>query len=246
MTEVAPIRPLLARLAAVVWLVAAATFFALEAIAAAGFKPSYSYANNFISDLGVPTPGMLDGHYIDSTRAALMNLDFIAHGAFFVMAAALIFRATAALNGRARTAFLVLALVHGAGMTLVGTFHGSAEALADGTARYHSLGAVLAICGANGAIILAGRNAHRLGASLTYGYASLAIGVLGFLSAAALLASGLDTIPGVWERGAAYSVMLWEIVTGLALLHSLRGRGRSAASVSDQVRDLEAIHATAR
>ncbi|MDX6310265.1 MAG: hypothetical protein QOI06_3311 [Nocardioidaceae bacterium] len=246
MTEVAPIRPLLASLAAVTWMVSAAMFLALEAIAAAAFRPRYSYANNFISDLGVPTPGMLDGHYIDSTRAALMNFNFIADGVLFVTAAVLIFRATAALGDHLRTAFLVLAVVHGLGMTLVGTFHGSSEAIADGTAKYHSLGAVLAICGANAAFILVGRNARRLGASVSYGYASSAIGMLGIVSAVVLVASGLDTLPGVWERGAAYSIMIWEIMTGSALLLSLNGRARNAAAECDQVRDLQAAYAMLR
>ena len=219
--------PIPARRAAVTWLVAGLLWFTLEAIAAAAFRPAYSYAQNYISDLGVPTPGTFQGRQIDSPRAAVMNVNFLAQGILFLLAGLLIFRAAAGRTGRARYAFLGLAGVYAVGSILVGIFHGAAENVTTGTARFHVVGAALAILGGNAAIIVAGSNARRLGASDGYCAASIALGTVGLVSLITLQAGDPFAIPGVWERGAVYSIPIWDIFTGLALLIATRRRWSS-------------------
>ena len=63
--------------AAVAWLSAGLAYLTLEAVAAAAFRPHYSYARNFISDLGVP------GDH--SPLAWLMNLGFCLQGSLFLV-----------------------------------------------------------------------------------------------------------------------------------------------------------------
>ena len=45
--------------AAVLWITAGVGYLILEAIAAASFRPPYSYAHNYIGDLGVTCGGMI-------------------------------------------------------------------------------------------------------------------------------------------------------------------------------------------
>jgi len=52
-------RRLCAVSAAVLWITAGVGYLILEAIAAASFRPPYSYAYNYISDLGVTCGGMI-------------------------------------------------------------------------------------------------------------------------------------------------------------------------------------------
>ena len=228
--------PRRARRAAITWLVAGFLWFALEAFAAAAFIPTYSYARNYISDLGVPTPGIFGGRRIDSPRAALMNANFLAQGILFLLAGLSIFRATVGRTGHARHAFLGLAGVYAVGSILVGLFHGAAQNVGDGTARFHVVGAGLAIVGGNVALIVAGLNARRVGASGVYCVASIALGTVGLVSLITLQAGDPFDIPGVWERGAVYAIPGWDILTGAALLISLR---RAAAPTSDADRAID-------
>ena len=106
----------------------------LEAVAAAAFRPRYSYARNVISDLGVPAQSHL---------AWLMNLGFCVQGTLFLVGA-VVFGA-----GRA---FVALVAANAVGNVLIAVFH-------SGTST-HAVGAVLAIVGGNAAI-LAAPIAHR-------------------------------------------------------------------------------------
>jgi hypothetical membrane protein len=213
------------RSAAVLWLVAGVLWFVLEGIAAAAF-PAYSYATNYISDLGVTVPGTVDGRVIDSPLALVMNVDFVVHGVLFLIAAVLVARAT---SGWMRWLFTALAACHALGLVLVATFHSSAEAQLDGTIGIHVLGANLAIIGGNLALIVAGLAVVRLGRA--HRVFSIAWGAIGL---ACILMLFIDThstwtvLPdGVWERLAVYPMMTWEIVTAFVVLVSIGLRRRS-------------------
>ena len=100
-----------ARLAACAWLAAAASYLASEALAALAFSPRYSYARNFISDLGVPVCGTIfDGRPVCSPLHWLMNGDFVAQGVLFALAA---LAATRLVSARARWALLACAVLNG-------------------------------------------------------------------------------------------------------------------------------------
>ena len=212
------------RIAGAVLVVAALGWFLLEAIAAAQF-PAYSYAHNYISDLGVPDLGTVQGRSLNSPLSWLANFMFITQGILFLVAAALVVRSATA--GVGRWVFLLLAVGYAIGYAMIGTFHGSEQAAADGTFALHVFGGSLAVVCGNLALIVAGLCAHRLGAPVAYRNFSVGISALGIASLATLvvtsgsaagnlLPSGLSD--GIWERGGCYAIIIWELVTGAVLL----------------------------
>jgi Protein of unknown function (DUF998) len=125
-------RRLCAVSAAVLWITAAVGYVTLEAIAAARFRPSYSYVHNYISDLGVTSQGMFQGRVIDSPLAYLMNTAFYLQGTFLLVGAVLVARA---VGSRKSGLFLSLAATNATGNILVGTVHGGPIAGVDSTPR---------------------------------------------------------------------------------------------------------------
>ena len=150
-TQDANRRRLFATSAAAVWIAAGLGYVILEAIAAAGFRNPYSYAHNFISDLGITSRGMFQGRMIDSSLACLMNTAFCLQGALFLVGAVLIVRA---LEAQWAGLFLTLAAANAVGNIVVATFHSGPAAHADGTIWVHQTGALLAIVGGNAAILV--------------------------------------------------------------------------------------------
>ena len=96
----------------------------IEAVAAAAWtQPPYSYATNYISDLGVPDCGTeFQGRAICSPLHSWMNASFMAEGLLFGLGVLLLSRLVA---GRARRVVVALAVAHAVGFVLVGLFHGS-------------------------------------------------------------------------------------------------------------------------
>ena len=189
--------------AAWIWLVGVTGYLVCEAIAAAQL-PGYSYANDYISDLGV---------------SAVMNVGaFIVHGSLFLLGAVVLARTYLPWDWLG-WGFVLAATANAIGNVLVGVFRSGNGG--------HVVGAGLAIVGGNVAVILAGIGSRRLGATRTYRAVSIAIGVFGIACLLALLidgANGSRAIPvGIVERGAVYSIMTWEVLTAAALL-AMRGR----------------------
>lgn len=212
------------RLAGAVLVVAALGWSLLELTAAAQF-PGYSFASNYISDLGVPEPGVVQGRSLNSPLALLANFMFCSQGVLFLLAAVLVVRTATA--GVGRWLFLLLAFGYAVGYVMIGTFHGSEQAVANGTFGLHVLGGSLAVVCGNLAIIVAGLSAHRLGASPAYRNFSVGASALGIASLAILVATSGSAagamlpsgpLDGIWERGGCYALILWELVTGVVLL----------------------------
>ncbi|MCY0386559.1 DUF998 domain-containing protein [Robbsia sp. Bb-Pol-6] len=196
--------------------------FAETLAAAAWATPRYSYARNYISDLGVTGCGMLfHGRLICSPRHAWMNGAFSVEGMLFLLGGLCLARV---VPRPWRTVAPMLGLVHGAGMLLVGTFNGSQAALGDGTLRYHAAGAAAAIAAGNIAAIAAGWVAWRMGARPWMAAVSAALGGFGLISAGLLLGAA-DVVPaGMAERGAVYTIMTWEILLGIAVIRAAPGK----------------------
>ena len=194
------------------WLVSEAV------VAAAWTDPSYSYAANYISDLGVPDCGTeFQGRTICSPQHAWMNAAFMAEGLLFAIAVVLLSRL---VEGRVRRIVVALGIAHGVGMVLVGLFHGSGGGL-DAGLLIHGGGAAVGILCANTLAIMAG-TLRGLGLPTTYRRFSLAAGILGLVSETLV---GVSTATaGLFERGGVYSWLLWGAATGALLL--VRNRHR--------------------
>ncbi|WP_278312409.1 DUF998 domain-containing protein [Lolliginicoccus levis] len=209
--------------AAVVLAAAAAWYLVCEAAAAVAF-PGYSYSRNYISDLGVPVPGVSGGRTIDSPLAWVMNAGFIGHGVLFVLGAFLLARAVP--TGARRGLFLALALVHGAGIILVGAFPAELDTSSGATMGFHVVGAVMAIVGGNLALIAGGALVLRGAVPVPVRMASIGLGITGLACLVMLVASqqagsGIVLGEGAWERGAVYAVQAWELLVAatIATLH---------------------------
>lgn len=192
---------MIGRIAASCWLIAGVAYVALEAIAAAAY-PGYRYAQGFISDLGRP----------DSPLSHLMNTAFVVQGTLFFVASVLLARS---MRGRKSGPFVGFAAANGVGNVIVALVpSGSA-----GIAGVHVSAAVLAIVGGNAAI-LAG--SPFVSGSRWYRVTSVGIAALGLLSfvllAVAAVTSTTMILPGaVWERVSVYTIIGWQVLSGLEL-----------------------------
>ena len=200
------------------WLVAEAV------VAGAWTDPPYSYATNYISDLGVPDCGaQFQGRDICSPLHGWMNAAFVAEGVLFAIGILMLSRS---VTGRVRRVAVALALAHAVGMVLVGLFHGSPAGPDAGLVVHVSAAAVGILC-ANALVIMAGA-VPRLGLPTAYRWFSVVVGGLGLVSEALV---GLSpAVAGVFERGGVYSWLLWGAVTGVLLL------ARRGAPVGQNVR----------
>lgn len=175
----------------IVWITGSFAYLTLEAVAAAAFQPPYSYAVNFVSDLGVPGSS--------SPLAWLMNLGFCVNGVLFLVGAVVL---------NAAGPFLAFAAANALGNIMIAFFHSGSAA--------HAVGATLAIAGGNAAI-LAGSSTiggwHRR--------VSVGLGLFGLLSFVIFVVDLKSaTVPlGVVERCSVYSITVWQLLTAAALLN---------------------------
>jgi hypothetical membrane protein len=218
--------------AGAVWIAAAVVYLVAEVVTAAAF-PGYSYATNYISDLGVPEVGTFQGRAIDSPRHRVMNAAFVVSGILYLVAAMIAVRAS---TSGPRKTFLVFAAVYAIGISLVGLFHGSQESADNGLAALHVGGAGMAIIGGNLAVITAGvsarRSSHRSLPASLYAPASVALGAIGLVSLLMLQIDSSSTAitllaDGTWERLAVYPVTAWQLLTGVAAIVGSRSPGRA-------------------
>jgi hypothetical membrane protein len=192
-------------------------YLAAEFIAAAAWSdPPYSYTHHFISDLGVHGPSTGFGQYMYSPLAWVMNIGFILFGITAVTGVAML----RGLPGGRRWAAIVLAALLAVGVTLVGLFPGSGEALEDGTATYHGLGAFAAFVSGNVLLIVLGRSSRSFGVSPGRGRVLVVLGALGFVSLVAFMAvlsSEGGVLIGLVERGVVYPIVIGLVVVGAAV-----------------------------
>lgn len=195
------------RWAAALWLATGLWYLGIEAVAAAHVD-GYSYAVDLISDLGRP------GY---SAMAAWMNGAFITQGVGFALACTLAY--TTVRRGPGSGLFLCLAVGYGVGTTMVGLFHGG---VGDAAHTAHVVGAVAAIVGGNLAVLTAGvvllrHPGNRRGTG--FGITSVLLGAAGLACGALLLLNGATSwVPfggGFWERGAVYTIIVWQLVAGV-------------------------------
>jgi len=210
-------------------LFAAGYFLVAEYLTAAAWHhPSYSYKNDFVSDLGITDHHvMFGGHPVNSPLAWLLNSAFFLNGAAVALAALLVLRPQG--HGRSAGWQRRLFVGFGIGLPLASIMHETPS----WKFPFHAVGATLAMAGGSIAIFLTGRLADRLDLPTWLARALMALGAVGLASflVVQVMAFGHPVLPngiGAVERGAAYAVMLAEIVVGSSLLvESARLRRRS-------------------
>lgn len=196
---------------AFLWIVAAVGYLTLEAVAAASFAPGYSYARNYISDLGLPSGTLVRGQVVDSSRAYLMHAAFYLQGGLFFLGALLL---TGIPDNRRARIFLGTVGANAVGNIVIGTVH---------SGKVHVVGALLAIVGGNAAILsgsvaikaVAGWPWYRRVSKVT---AALGLSCLVMLTINSATASTYLLPDGIWERGSVYSIIVWQLLTAVCLL----------------------------
>ncbi|QRM35372.1 DUF998 domain-containing protein (plasmid) [Microvirga sp. VF16] len=182
--------------------------------------PGYSYAHNYISDLGVPDVGDFMGRFLNSPLHAVMNFGFIARGLLLLIGSLLILRPVSVARGR--TPLLILALLHSVGIVLVGLVPSSPTSAAAGLIGVHTLGALLAILGGNTMALVAGLRGDPITTLRSYRIISIALGAFGgasfiMLMANISLARSILFADGIWERLSVYTIIAWTLVSSFAI-----------------------------
>ncbi|MCT7660374.1 DUF998 domain-containing protein [Mycobacterium deserti] len=198
------------------WLVGGIGYLIIEAVAAAAVEPSYSYANAYISALGVPAWSPL---------AHLMNAGFVMQGLLYFVGAYLAVR----VSGRRAVVFLVLAAANTVGNLLVATVHGGSP-LAEGDGmRWHTAGAFLVFLCGNAAII-AGSSVVARAAGVRWWYRAVSLLIALTAFAAVVIMANYAVWPiaplGAVERTAVYSIIGWQLLSAAVLLSARHGRSR--------------------
>ena len=207
------------RIAGALLLLAGVQYVVLEYLAASAWHhPGYSYAVGFISDLGNPVAGdVFEGRVIDSPWHVAMDAAFVAQGLLFIAASVLLLgRAT----GRLKRVLLVLALAHGTGVILIGFFHESSAALHNGVLVVHGISAAVAILAGNAVALVVGAKGDRLSVPGWLRKAGTGLGILGLAAFVLLQADRplYNAAGGVPERAAVYTILIFEVLVGTALL----------------------------
>jgi hypothetical membrane protein len=212
--------PGMLRLSAALYLCAPLVLLAVEAIVAARF-PGYSYVDNYVSDLGVPEIGAFEGRPIDSPLAWLMNTGFIVHGLLVLAATVTLVRAAG--RGRLRWVLLVSAVVYAIGLATIAIVHGSEHSQAAGIVWVHFLGGGLLAFAGSAMAVAAGLGSRRYGVSVALRGVSVVLGVLSLALIVLLAVDKGDPAmhilgEGALERGALYSILLWQILIGATMI----------------------------
>jgi hypothetical membrane protein len=190
-----------------------AQFFVVEAICARAWSPAYSYARDYISDLGAvhcapfpPGTAML----VCSPLHAVMDASFVVQGVLIAGGALLL--APLVAHNRLGAAGLALIALAGAGVFAVGL------APEDVHIVVHVLGAAANIVGGNIGMIALGISLRASPKMRTMGTAAIAAGLIGLIGGQ-LLVDRTDLGLGIGgiERVAIYPLPLWLVLAGADL-----------------------------
>ena len=159
-----------------------------------------------------------------SPRATLMNSAFYLQGALFLGGAVLAVRAI-----RARwtsVTFVLLVAANAVGNVLIALVHGSSPLWNDGYEWLHGFGAFLAIGCGNLAAVVGSVVIGRGVVARWYTPIGVMIGVAGLVCGAMLQTYARWAVDfahiGLVERACVYTIMAWQIFTGIALLTGSR------------------------
>lgn len=196
-------------------------FLAAEAAAAVAWDgPTYSYAADWISDLGVPTAGVFEGRTISSPLHKVLNTGLVAHGVLLLIGVTLLASLLpAGAPPRQRPVLGTVAAVTAAGFTAIGLFHTSTAAAQDGTLALHYAGAAAGVIGAGVLAVMTGLTWRRDPTTRRLGLASIVLGAVALTAATALALTTTAEVPhGLIERTASYAGITWQLLTAAHLM----------------------------
>ncbi|CAL9332042.1 DUF998 domain-containing protein [Streptomyces sp. enrichment culture] len=184
--------------------------------AAAWQDPPYSPFHNWVSHLGLTGPPQTAfGQVANSPLGAVMNTGWVVYGLLLAVGAFLVFDLR---KGLRPTVIVVLAVLAGAGVSLVGIFQGSNTNVDNGLIALHTLGAQTVMVAGNIMAVAAGVNGARIGLSRRRSTASIALGAAGLIAFPLFMA---DALTGwMWNIGLLERAVIYPIMISHALLAS--------------------------
>ncbi|MFC9956331.1 DUF998 domain-containing protein [Streptomyces nigra] len=177
--------------------------------AAAWQDPPYSPFHNWVSHLGLTgPPETAFGQVANSPLGAVMNTGWVVYGILLAVGAFLVFDLRKGLRPAVIVALAVLA---GAGVSLVGIFQGSNANVDNGLIALHTLGAQTVMLAGNVMAVAVGANGARIGLSRRRSTASIALGTAGLIAFPLFMADALTGWMwniGLLERAVVYPIMI--------------------------------------
>ncbi|MFJ8637300.1 DUF998 domain-containing protein [Streptomyces sp. NPDC093568] len=192
--------------------------------AAAWQDPPYSPFHNWVSHLGLTGPPQTAfGQVANSPLGAVMDTGWVTYGILLIVGAFLVFDVR---KGTRPITIVTLAVLAGAGVSLVGIFQGSNAKLDSGLIAFHTLGAQTVMLTGNIMAITAGANGARIGLSKRRSITSITLGTAGLISFPLFMADALTGWMwniGMLERAVIYPIMISHALLGssLAAAHRL-------------------------
>lgn len=177
--------------------------------AAAWQDPPYSPFHNWVSHLGLTgPPETAFGQVANSPLGAVMNTGWVVYGILLAVGAFLVFDLR---KGLRPTLIVALAVLAGAGVSLVGIFQGSNANVDNGLIALHTLGAQTVMLAGNVMAVAVGANGARIGLSRRRSTASIALGTAGLIAFPLFMADALTGWMwniGLLERAVVYPIMI--------------------------------------
>jgi hypothetical membrane protein len=187
------------------WIVASVQYFVAQFVVAAQWRPSYSWRDNSIGDLGNTACGQFMGNHVCSPLAGLMNGALILAGLLTITGVALL-RSTWPATGTASLGVLLMILA-GAGTVLVGATPENEDPW------LHVIG-VLNLPLGTVAVLLLGLSVRHT----RVGMFGVVVALFGLLGVALMFFAPEVLGVGGAERLAGYPAEIWLFVAGGAAL----------------------------
>lgn len=180
-------------------------YFIIQLLVAIDWKYAYSITGNTISDLGNTNCGIYGSRYVCSPLHNLMNAAFIILGTFMMIGSILIYQEFR--ESKWGLVGFCLMFLAGLGTLLVGVFPENSISL------LHIIGAFLALCIGNVAIIILGASLNIPKSLRNY---SILSGVISLIALALFFTHNYMGLGiGGTERIAGYPQTLWLIIFGI-------------------------------
>ena len=207
------------RVGAVLLVLGTVQFFVAHVVVAGAWPSSYSWSENYISDLGAVTCDPRPGDTVCSPLHAVMNSAFVLQGLLLISGTVL--TAAAWPPSAGRRVWQGLVVVSGVSWIVVGL------ASEDVARTAHAAGALPGFVVSNVALLVAGASAstraHRFCRR-----AATVLGVVGVAGLGSMVVASThpDSLVGIGaaERLVVFPLQIWALVVGVALLVPERGK----------------------
>ncbi|MFJ8780650.1 DUF998 domain-containing protein [Streptomyces sp. NPDC102476] len=191
--------------------------------AAAWQDPPYSPLHNWVSHLGLTGPPQTAfGQAANSPLGAVMDVGWVLYGTLLIVGAFLLFDPR---KGVRPVVILILAVLAGAGISLVGIFQGSNANVDNGLIAFHTFGAQGVMLAGNVMAIVVGTGGAGIGLGRGRSIASIALGTAGLIAFPLFMADVFTAWMwnvGMFERAVIYPIMIGHALLGTSVAATQR------------------------